>query len=152
MNCQESTEIMSDPERELIKSEETYVSALTVLVETFVDPLETWLNRIKLVRAKQYPPDHCLEAVILEENIDVISGLFSNIRVILDCNKLLLDSLHESDAKMQGGAVIQAFHRHAPYLKLYSQYTRNYNTASTLLTRLMHDSRFGHNERASTPL
>jgi hypothetical protein len=131
-----------DPERELILSEETYVSELRVLVDTFVTPLDTWLSRLQLTRSKQYPDDYCLELVTLHESVDIVNVLFSNIRVILECNSLLLDSLHESDRKSSStGGVIAAFHRHAPYLKLYSQYTRNYTKAMALLSRLMNDSR-----------
>lgn len=132
-----------DPEKELILSEETYVSELKILVDTFVTPLDTWLSRFQFERGKQYQEGYCLEVIIFQEKVDIVNALFSNIRVILDCNNLLLDSLHESDKKGSvSGEVIAAFHRHAPYLKLYSQYTRNYNKALSLLSRLMSDSRY----------
>mmetsp|Transcript_2416 Transcript_2416/g.3706 ORF Transcript_2416/g.3706 Transcript_2416/m.3706 type:complete len:647 (+) Transcript_2416:234-2174(+) len=141
LNQFHSNDKRSDPEEELIRTEETYVNELTTLVETFVVPLEKWLTKIQLVKGKQNA-EYCLDSIVLENNVDIVQGLFSNIKVILDCNRLMLDSLQTAYENDDNCAVVMAFLRHAPYLKLYSQYSKNYHRATSLLSQLMNDSRF----------
>jgi hypothetical protein len=131
-----------DPETELIVTEESYVNDLRVLVETFVTPLEAWLSRFDFTKPNRQNPDFCLESVVFEQKINVIDILFANIKVILQCNQLLLDSLHIADKSNVEGAVIASFVKHAPYLKLYSQYTKNCHRATELLTQLRADIRY----------
>jgi hypothetical protein len=130
-----------DPETELISTEESYVKDLEVLVNTFVLPLEKWLSTLTFSKGRQIP-DFCMDSIVLESNCNVIDVLFSNIKVILQCNRLLLDGLHAADKTNIQGAVLNSFVKHAPYLKLYSQYTKNYQKAVDLLTQLRQDARF----------
>jgi hypothetical protein len=131
-----------DPETELIVTEESYVNDLRVLVETFVIPLEAWLSRFDFTKpTRQNHPDYCLESLVCDQKINIIDTLFANIKVILQCNQLLLDSLHTADQANIEGAVIASFVKHAPYLKLYSQYTKNCQRATELLTQLRADIR-----------
>lgn len=129
-----------DPETELIQTEESYVNDLRILVETFVIPLEKWFQSLDFTKPNRQP-DYCLETIACEQNINIIDALFANIKVILQCNQLLLDGLHSAEKLNKEGAVIESFAKHAPYLKLYSQYTRNCQRATELLTQLRTDIR-----------
>lgn len=132
-----------DPETELIQTEESYVNDLRILVETFVIPLEKWLTHFDLTKANRQSPDYfCLETIACEQNLNLIDVLFANIKVILQCNQLLLDGLHSAEKSNVEGAVIESFVKHAPYLKLYSQYTKNCQRATELLKQLRADIRY----------
>lgn len=131
----------SDPETELIQTEESYVNDLRVLVETFVIPLEKWFQSLDFTKPNRQQ-DYCLETIACEQNINLIDALFANIKVILQCNQLLLDGLHSAERLNKEGAVIESFAKHAPYLKLYSQYTKNCQRATELLTQLRADIRY----------
>jgi hypothetical protein len=131
-----------DPETELIRTEESYVNDLRILVETFVIPLEKWFARLDLTKANRQSPDFCLETIACEQNINLIDVLFANIKVILQCNQLLLDGLHSAENSAVEGAVVASFVKHAPYLKLYSQYTKNCHRATELLKQLRADIRY----------
>lgn len=130
-----------DPETELIKTEESYVNDIRTLVETFVIPMEKWLLSFDFTKPNKQSSDYCMETLSFEGNFHIIDALFSNIKVILQCNQLLLDSLHTAEKSGIEGAVITSFVKHAPYLKLYSQYTKNCQRATDLLTALRADSR-----------
>jgi hypothetical protein len=130
-----------DPETELIQTEESYVNDLRILVETFVVPLEKWFTHFDLTKANRQSPDFCLETIACEQNINLIDVLFANIKVILQCNQLLLDGLHSAEKSNVEGAVVASFVKHAPYLKLYSQYTKNCHRATELLKQLRADIR-----------
>lgn len=130
-----------DPVSELIKTEKTYIDELTVLIETFKEPLSVWIKTIDISVKKNFT-EYCLEETLSVERIDVIKSLFSNIDIILSYNRTLYADI--TNAREKGKREVAAvLERHAPYMRLYKEYLENYEKANNLLNRLMRsDSRF----------
>jgi hypothetical protein len=145
-NCQPRIKILED---ELLQTESNYIRDLTILVETFVEPLREWLQSETFCKGKQNP-EYCLETVMFEEDIDVVSYIFSDLKLILNYNKFFYDELCEAVRNDGGERIALVFINHAPFMKMYSKYIENYDRANVLLTRLRaNDSRL---KQASFPL
>ena len=134
---------LSRPELELVETEVTYVENLRILIETFMNPLEIWVqNVLKRADTKKMSPEFCLE-IILSEEENITESLFSNIKQILEFNQFFLNEI-KSCIDGDGGTkkIALCFERHAPFFRMYSQYITNFDRADKLLTRLSLDPRY----------
>lgn len=102
--------------QELLSTETTYVKNLMILTNGFVLPLET--------------------SGIL--NASEISNVFSNVKVILKFHKEFLKSLKEKVVADEEGDQCfgEVILKMTPYLKMYTQYGTNYDTALSTVQHL----------------
>ena len=134
---------LSHPEMELVSTESSYVENLRILIDTFMNPLELWIQNLSKhqdPRSRAGHPDFCLETIVAEED-NIIDAVFSNIKQIYDFNQSFY-----SDIKLLADSgnikkIASSFERHAPFFRVYSQYITNFDRANMLLTRLMNDIR-----------
>eukprot|EP00732_Lithocolla_globosa_P002338 Lithocolla_globosa_v1_NODE_1510_length_2521_cov_10.159773.p1 type:complete len:669 gc:universal NODE_1510_length_2521_cov_10.159773:510-2516(+) len=123
---------MNDEERktklveELLETESSYVGSMSVFVSLFEDPLrESITTGVPIIPA------------------ETIDKIFSNAKNLLTLNKTFLDQLQERvntpDFKkdLRFGDV---FLKLCPFLKLYSVYSSNYDTANALFQKLMKEN------------
>jgi len=103
--------------KEILESEKTFVGRLEVVVKVFIDPMRS-------------------SEVITKEQVRAI---FSEIEVILGYNKMLLGNL---EARMQKWNFYtnlgDIFKRMTDFLKAYTQYVNNYNSAITTISAVKH--------------
>ena len=110
---------------EILSTERTYVTNLKCLVETMLIPLR-----------KQHEPGSSERPVISMENIQI---LFSNVREILSVNQALLSELESrinAEAWNDTTCIGDAIRRLIPFLKMYRNYTANYEKAQIRLFEL----------------
>mmetsp|Transcript_4542 Transcript_4542/g.11233 ORF Transcript_4542/g.11233 Transcript_4542/m.11233 type:complete len:753 (-) Transcript_4542:26-2284(-) len=102
--------------REILSTEESYVSALRTIIDVYVQPLRT--------------------AGI---SADVISRIFSNVELIVGVNTVLLADLRQrldnwnSDTTLLGDCLLQL----TPFLKMYTEYGNQYESALTLHAKMI---------------
>lgn len=133
----------SSPERELIQSEEKYISELSVLLDTFLTPLHEWIKGLTSLlttypRRKDVSGEFALDSILLDEKVNVMDALLmADVKLILNYNKLLLVDLKEAQFKGGGEKIAAVFLQHAPFLKMYKQYIQKFDKANVLITRLL---------------
>ncbi|KAI9145989.1 Dbl homology domain-containing protein [Paraphysoderma sedebokerense] len=110
---------------EILTTERTYVTSLRTLLTIFADPL--------LDSAKTNNP-------ILPKN--VIQSMFSNIWDIMNVNEEFLRQLEERLASSDPECIQvgDIFTRMAPFLRSYSFYSKNFNTALQVISAQMNKS------------
>jgi hypothetical protein len=146
----------SASEMELLQTEITYIENLTILIEIFLDPLQNWIekgtgtgkyknsNQIsRQFTPENTNPDYCIERLFYNENIDIISVIFSNIKLILEYNKVfkidIENAIHEGGKRK----IADVFIKHAAFFKMYTSYISNCDKANKLLSDLMkNDTRY----------
>eukprot|EP01041_Mallomonas_annulata_P014917 gene14917-31672_t len=131
----------SNPELELLETEETYVENIASLIDTFVDPLSKWLQSIKHNNSSRTMG--ILEIVMDKKNI--VDNLFSNIKQIFEFNKIFLYDLRSAAISTDDNSkksILDTFQKQAPFLRMYIEYISNFENANKLLSELMLDSRF----------
>lgn len=110
---------------ELLKTEETYVESLEVIISCYLQPLR------QKAEAMSKPP-------LSKKAVELI---FSNIETIFGMNSILLESLRKalSDTerlkpKNQAG-LGEALLKTIPFLKMYISYVNNFDTAAKKLSK-----------------
>lgn len=109
--------------QEIVSSEVSYVQSLNTLVDVFIVPLQTLGTND--------------ETRIVDQAS--ISKLFSNVEMITRLNEKLLADLKqrvEQDWEAKGERIGDLFVQFAPYFKMYTVYTNNYEGANKLLDQL----------------
>ncbi|KAI8799429.1 hypothetical protein BJ742DRAFT_781412 [Cladochytrium replicatum] len=102
---------------EILSTERTYVHLLTSLLELYVDPVEKGSADVGIP-----PQDSHL--------------LFSNLRAIQTFHsRHFLMELEEAISK-EGQPIGAVFVRYAPFLKMYSEYYNNFDTANTYVAQI----------------
>ncbi|KAI8806077.1 hypothetical protein BJ742DRAFT_375698 [Cladochytrium replicatum] len=102
---------------EILSTERTYVHLLTSLLELYVDPVEKGSADVGIP-----PQDGHL--------------LFSNLRAIQTFHsRHFLMELEEAISK-EGQPIGAVFVRYAPFLKMYSEYYNNFDTANTYVAQI----------------
>ena len=108
--------------KEIITTEISYIQVLTVAVEEYQRPLRSTFSL--------YTIDG--KTTMKSEHVDII---FSNIELILGFNKLLLlDIQKRFDSWNESTLIGDIFLRLTPFLKLYTEYSNNYNKSMELIT------------------
>jgi hypothetical protein len=144
-------------ENELIESEATYVNELSVLISTYVEPLEKYVAHIRriwdgdskyLQNPQHSSPLLLLEQILFDEHIDVTTALFANIKAIHTCNSILLSAMKDSASpttitpttSLNGSGnsfpAVAVLLKHMPFIKIYANYAANFEYSNALLTRL----------------
>jgi len=112
---------------ELITTEESYIETLNVVMKNYYEPLEKRIasgDHKYFVESKQ-PMNH-----------EHLTYIFSNISTILEFNKELLQELKLRKENWSQQAMIgDIFLRLTPFLKLYTEYSNNYDRSVDLLKR-----------------
>lgn len=131
---------MNSPETELLDTEEKYVNNLKFIIESFLEPLEKWIEELKqLYDSQENKEKGILYNIIKKEKIDIISVIFSNIRQLLSCNEYILHQLQAGSSNRS--TIVSNFSKVAPTLKFYGDYIRNVENSRELLKRLEGDPR-----------
>eukprot|EP00475_Leptophrys_vorax_P039926 TRINITY_DN7314_c0_g1_i2.p1 TRINITY_DN7314_c0_g1~~TRINITY_DN7314_c0_g1_i2.p1 ORF type:complete len:548 (-),score=137.87 TRINITY_DN7314_c0_g1_i2:28-1638(-) len=102
---------------EILQTEQDYIRNLDILVEKFSVPLKT-------------DPNHGVSQ-------QQASGIFSNVEIILMFHKAFVGEL-----KMKKGNVGGIFFKYADFLKMYSEYLKNYDNALVILQGLKNNKKF----------
>lgn len=138
-----NTKYMYEPIKELLQTELTYIRELSILIDTFVDPLENWLKTFDFSgnNSNRQNSEYCIESIVIDENKNIVDSLFANVKMILTFNRTLFQDLKEV-ATEGGMKVVHAFKRNAGYLKIYTNYITNFDRATLLLNRLVTDPRY----------
>ena len=95
--------------KEIVKTEQTYVEALQMLVAFYSRPSQNFLTH------------------------DEASKVFSNIEMILPCQSKFLDDLRTSQSDGRMGQVFVDF---APYFKMYNTYVANFENSMQMIVKL----------------
>ncbi|KNC46662.1 uncharacterized protein AMSG_03099 [Thecamonas trahens ATCC 50062] len=113
---------------ELLETEVTYVSSLNALIEVYVKPLR--------FNAQTSP-----NPIARAESLDAI---FSNVELIARTNETLADSLRERMAEWDPMTTClgDALKRMAPFLKLYTQYCKNYDNSLKAVAQCSQSKQF----------
>ena len=135
---------LNHPAIELVSTEASYVENLRILIETFMNPMDIWmqsLTKTSEIKNKTFHPDFCLEMIISEEE-NIVESIFSNIKQIYDVNLSFYEDIKLLTTNGDIEIVSTSFERHAPFFRVYSQYITNFDRANMLLTKMMSDIRF----------
>ncbi|KAJ6253842.1 faciogenital dysplasia protein [Anaeramoeba flamelloides] len=109
--------------QEIIETEKTYVSLLDILVKEFLIPLK--------------------KQEILDQT--QLSKIFSNIETIFGLNQKLYEGFLERRSNLETRTWSDLFSRFVPFLKIYSLFISNYNTAlKTLETNISTNETFNN--------
>ena len=78
-----NTKYMYEPLKELLQTELTYIRELTILIDTFVDPLENWLKTFDFSgnNSNRQNADYCIETIVMDENKNIVDSLFANVKM-----------------------------------------------------------------------
>ena len=128
------------PEVELLDTEEKYVNSLKYIIASYLEPMEKWIEELKVNFDQNFSERSTLKTVIKSEKINIITVIFSNMRQILTCNEVIYGELKA--AMGDRAEIVKNFSRVAPSLKFYADYIRNCENARTLLKRLEQDHRY----------
>lgn len=105
--------------KEIVTSERTYVRHLEKIMEVFIEPL-------KHLR-------------ILSES--EMSDIFSDIEILIDLNKILLNKLESRLAQWPAVTLFgDIFREYAPVMKLYYRYIRSFNNAMNAHQRIQEEN------------
>lgn len=108
--------------REIIDTEKSYLQSLECMVLDYLEPVRS-----------SFPP------LLPEEHINLIFGKIEDIFLI---NKELYEQLTATSDDKVAKRVGDIFLKTAPYLKLYSEYCKNYPNAIAKLMKRLEDERF----------
>ena len=131
--------VIMTPEIELLDTEESYVRQLKFIISSFLEPMEKWVEELKITFDQNFSDRSTLKTVIKSERVNIITVIFSNIRQILTCNEVILGELKAANGDR--AEIVRKFSRVAPSLIFYADYIRNTDAARNLLKRLENDAR-----------
>ncbi len=123
---------------EILSTEESYVKDLRVLCNCFVEPLKAYLLELQRVASSPQQDDQgennfrpTLQSV--NRALDEHSRMFSNIGQLLAFNEVFHGDLLKSFEQHEGNNVGGIFSDAAPFFKMYSTYTSNFEIADAML-------------------
>lgn len=106
---------------EIVSTEKNYIQSIELLVKVFQPALKILIN----------DPNTALK-------VEDVRRMFANIDMIIPLNKELLKDLEARVATWGPNQLIgDVFLIHAPYLKMYTDYSNNYNAANKLYLDLI---------------
>ena len=108
--------------QEIVATERTYINMLDAVIQLYVEPLEELAPKDK---------------ILAKEEMD---KMFSNIRMIRTLNSQFLSELETciigwTDADETTQRIGSIFLKTAPYFKMYTSYTNNFDAAMVLLSK-----------------
>jgi hypothetical protein len=133
-----------NPETELLETEEKYVNSLRFIIHSYLEPLEKFLEELKISYDLPENRDKgVLFTILKRERVDIVAVIFSNINQLLHTNEVILETLQQSQHDHASPHdIVQNFRKVVPTLKFYSDYIKNSEASRELLKRLEPDLRF----------
>tara|TARA_B110000305_G_C19313488_1_gene575172 strand:+ start:39 stop:428 length:390 start_codon:yes stop_codon:yes gene_type:complete len=111
--------------KEILDTEEKYVTEMAILTECFVVPLQTYL--------KELGSSNKSDEIPIETLLDQHNMLFSNASQLHSFNEVFLKDMQSSFAVNKGDNIGHIFAHASAFFKMYSTYTSNYMNADKIL-------------------
>ncbi len=132
---------------ELLSSEKTFVSEMTILEQTYMEPLNLWASELEdQSQEKKEDVDNNLTGASLSSSkLDLtpedLRIVFTNLSGIAALNKQFLNDLQKAHSSSNGGddilsAMLSVFLNYAPLFSLYSDYVNQFDKSREKLQEL----------------
>ncbi len=130
---------------ELLSSEEKFVSEMTILEQTYMEPLHVWALELEESVEKKEEIDNGITGASVSSKLDLTSEdlriVFNNLSGIAALNKQFLNDLQAAHNGSEGGddmlsAMLSVFLNYAPLFKLYSDYVNLFDASREKLQEL----------------
>ncbi len=132
---------------ELLSSEKTFVSEMTILEQTYMEPLHLWASELEdqSVEKKEDMDNNIAGASLSSSKLDLTSEdlriVFNNLNGIAALNKQFLNDLQTAHNSSEGGddilsAMLSVFLNYAPLFSLYSDYVNLFDASRGKLQEL----------------